>query len=634
MNPSILIAEDERIVAKSLARLLTNFNYEIAGMVSSGEDTVKAAQESKPDLVLMDITLEGAIDGIAAADRIRSLLDIPIVYITAHAEEEVLQRAKTTEPFGYLTKPISPEALKSTIETVLYKCRMEKRLKENEARYRAVVEDQTELICRFSPDMQLTFVNGAYCRFWGKKSEELIGRSILEHVSEEDSEGVLENLASLDRESPVAALEFRVNSPGGAIRRLEWTARALFDTHGELVEFQTVGRDITDRKRAEGIALQAARFKAIAELTGGVSHNFNNLLQVILGSADFALSLLEEGDLEAVGTLLNQIVESSRFGGKVVKSLQDFTEGLAESKVARGKILDLSDTVEQAIEFSLPWWKINPEERGKQIVLNKDLSRGCFVAGHEIDLCEVILALIKNAAEAMTEGGEIRIATAVEKDDVVLALQDSGPGISKENLSKVFEPFWTSKGPPFIGMGLAAALGIVRRHGGEISVESEEGQGTVFTVRLPRAKVLSDREPGTMRIEDLGVKLRILAVDDDSLIAHLLEELLTRFGQTVYSALSGEEAIELFKNNEVDLVVCDLIMPNMNGWEVLRQLRTICEDAGRAKPPFIVMTGWTGQELEKENIAACGVDELVPKPVETAKLLEAIRRVAKKRSPF
>lgn len=631
MAPSVLIAEDERIIAKSLARLLTGFNYVVVGTVSSGEDAVTAAKEYKPDLVLMDITLEGEMDGIAAAGRIRSLLGIPVVYITAHAEEDVLQRAKLTEPFGYLTKPIAPESLKSTIETVLYKCRMEKRLKESEARYRAIVEDQTELICRFSPEMLITFVNGAYCRFWRKDSEELVGKSIFEHVPKEDRETIAVRLASLKWESPATGFEFRVTSPGGVVRWQDWTARALFDAQGELVEIQTVGRDITDRKNAEGIALRAARFKAIADLSGGVSHNFNNLLQIILGSADLALNLLKERDLEAVGSLLSQIVESARFGGKVVKSLQDFTEGLAEGHVQRGKVLDLSETVEHAVEISRPWWKTQPEEKGMHIHLDTDLSRGSLVTGHESDLCEVALALIKNSAEAMPNGGVIRIATAVENDAVVLVIQDSGPGISKENLSKVFEPFWTSKGPPYTGMGLAAALGMVKRHGGEISVESELGEGTVFTVRLPRAKALPDGDAVLIKTEELAFKLRILAVDDDPLIATLLEDLLTKFGQTVLSTISGAAAIEYFRDNEVDLVICDLVMPSMNGWEVFKRLRAICDESGRVKPPFIMMTGWCGQELEQNNIAACGVDEIVAKPVETANLLEAIRRVMERR---
>jgi len=387
--------------------------------------------------------------------------------------------------------------------------------------------------------------------------------------------------------------------------------------------------DISDRKRTEELLIQSERIRSVANLADGVAHNFNNLLQIILGNAEFGLLDLDEGNPAKVRSGLETIIDRSRFGARVVKSLQHFTEAASGRASAEGKVFDLSHTVDQAVELSKPWWKTRAGKDGIEIFLNRNLTRGCLVEGQESELLEVLVNLIRNAAEALPEGGEIRIAITEENEEVVLTVQDSGIGISKDNLAGVFQPFRTSKGPRFLGMGLASALGIVKRHGGEIFVDSEEGKGATFTVRLPLAgKSVEETEPLTAPTVDF--KLRILVVDDEPLIVQLVDRMLTRYGQTVLTALSGEEAIEIFAHNAVDLVICDLGMPGMDGWEVLRKLRVLCEVKGVPKQPYILLTGFSGQALEKEKITESGVDGVVDKPLNAAKLLEAVRKVVKK----
>lgn len=629
----ILIVEDETVVRRSLVRSLEDHGYQILGAISSGQRAVEMALEREPDLVLMDVVLEGEPDGIEAAERIRACKDIPLIFLSAHTELHLLDRAKKTEPYAYLTKPVALAELFAAIEITLYKHGMEKRLRESEARYRAIVEDQTEYVCRFTPDMQLTFANDACCRYCGKEQDKVIGSNLFDLMPREVCEGAKEHLASLTRESPSAVREHQVLELDGATRWLEWTDRALFDNAGRLIEFQSVGRDITDRKRAESLIIRAARFKAIADLTGGVAHSFNNLLQIILGSADFALVNLEEGDLRELKSDLKQIINTSRVAGKVVKSLQDFTRGHSGDQESPETVVDLSETVEEAVILGKPWWKTNPEKEGKTIFLNRNLAEGCLVHGEESDLRDVVLALIKNAVEALPDRGEIRVTTRKEDAGVLLRVWDDGPGIPEEHLSRIFEPFWTGKGPPFLGLGLTSAQGIVKRHGGEIFAESRLNEGTVFTVSLPCAEMGPSEEPEHHPVPRIDFKLNILAVDDEPLIARLLEGLLTKHGQTVFSAVSGKEAIRIFKENRIDLVICDLVMPEMDGWGLLKRLTDLCEEAGRPKPPYILLTGWSGQALAKEKIAESGVDEAVHKPLETWRLLLAVSRVVKRFGP-
>ena len=175
-TPRIMVVEDEKIAAGLLAGTLEDLGYEVASVVSSGEDAVSMAEAVRPDLILADIMLEGEMDGIEAVSLIRSRFHIPVIYLTAYSEDPLLDRAKATHPDGCLVKPIRPEELHANIEIALAKREIEQRLVENERRYRAIVEDQTELICRYLPSGALTFVNEAYCRYFNKTGRTLSDR--------------------------------------------------------------------------------------------------------------------------------------------------------------------------------------------------------------------------------------------------------------------------------------------------------------------------------------------------------------------------------------------------------------------------------------------------------------------------
>ena len=255
----ILIVEDELIVAKNIETRLKSLGYVVPVIAASGEEAIQGAAETRPDLVLMDIKLQGEIDGVEAAEEIRARFDIPVVYLTGYADEGTLQRAKVTDPFGYILKPFEVNELRSSIEMALHKHKMDKKLKESEARYRAIVEDQTELICRFLPNGALTFVNEAYCGYFGKKPENLVGHSFMSFLPEEDREKVDQHLGSLSPENLVAAIEYRVVDTKGEIRWQQWIYRGIFDGQGGLIEFQSVGRDVTDRKQAEEALRESER---------------------------------------------------------------------------------------------------------------------------------------------------------------------------------------------------------------------------------------------------------------------------------------------------------------------------------------------------------------------------------------
>lgn len=494
-------------------------------------------------------------------------------------------------------------------------------LEMSEERHRAVVENALEGIFVVQ-DGRCVFANRRALEGMEFSLEELGGRYFLDFVHPDDRMMVAENYRRrLAGEEHTNEYEVRVITKSGAA---VWTEVKVVDIDwsgsSAVLAFAS---DISDRKKAEEIALAAERLKAIGELSAGVAHNFNNLLQIILGCSQLALTDLELGSLWQARKNLEQIVESSKFGARTVKRLQDFARIRRGSLADRGQVFDAAGTVTEAIEMSKPWWKTRPEKDGIKIELNRYVRKGCFVKGNENELFEVFVNLIKNAAEALPDGGEIRVRTGLEDDWAVVTVTDNGVGISETNLTRVFEPFWTTKGYRGTGMGLAGSYGIIQHHNGEISVESTLGQGSSFTVRLP----LTTERPkpnNSPHKEDPAFRLRILIADDIPAVVKQLENGLKSYGQTVYSASSGREAIDIFTGSPVDAIVCDLAMPEMNGRQVARTITEICDQKGIPKPFFILLTGWGGQLDDKAGMQADGIDVILEKPVDMPQLIEAL----------
>lgn len=405
------------------------------------------------------------------------------------------------------------------------------------------------------------------------------------------------------------------------------TARPLYDEEGNIIGAIESIRDITETKKAEQILLRTERLTAIADLAGGVAHNFNNLLQIVIGNLELALQDLESGNEESAREFLEQVLVTARSGAATVRNLQDFARVRADLGPSEATVLDLSQLLNKAIEVSKPLWRSLAEKEGIHITMNKHIAKGCLVKGVESELFEVLVNLIKNAVEAISREGEIRIDLVREDGHAVVKVHDTGHGIAQSDLGKVFEPFWGTKGVGIgTGMGLSVSHGIVQRHGGEISVESTQGKGTVFTVKLPLVQEAGERV-GPDQEKPLIEALNVLIVDDMPPITRLVEKTLTRCGLKAFSATSGEQALEIFQDHKIDLVICDLAMPGMNGWEVGKAIQELCRERSVPNVPFILLTGWGGQALEQTKLAESGVDALVEKPISVKKLLQSVREV-------
>ena len=389
--------------------------------------------------------------------------------------------------------------------------------------------------------------------------------------------------------------------------------------------------EIADRKKAEEMLLHTERLKAVGELASGAAHNFNNLLQIIMGAAQLAGINLEAGDLAKVQTCLQQILESSESGSETVRRLQGFTRVCKPDISRQDPAFDLCDVVRPAAELTKPWWKTNPEKQGVHVNLNLNLNSGCIVSGNRHEIFEVVVNLIKNAAEALPDGGVIQVECYSKDSHVLLKVHDNGIGIPGDMLPRLFIPFFSTKMAAGAGLGLSTSQTIIKRHGGEILAESAEGKGSAFTVTLPRADDQPAKTIPSLSLRD-DRTLRILAIDDVEPILELVAETLRGLNHSVVTASSGAEGIRLFRNHSIDVVICDLGMPGMTGWDVGRQIEQICRTEGRPKTPFLLLTGWGDEVRESARMRESGVDRIIAKPFEIPLLLQLIREVVSESS--
>jgi PAS domain S-box-containing protein len=354
----------------------------------------------------------------------------------------------------------------------------------SEKRYRAVVEDQTELICRFLPDGTYTFVNGAYCRYFQRSPEELLGRTFWAFIPPEHQPAAREFLASITPGHPVATREHEVLAPGGEVRWQQWRDRAFFDDRGRVVEYQAVGRDITERKHVEdamqGLA-HAARLAVMGELTASIAHEINQPLNAILNNADAAELLLEDGSgrLDEVRQILADIRKDDLRASEVIRHARE----LLRRREPERRPLDIGELVTGVLQL------LGRDADRRQVALEPRLVSGLpVVCGDKVHLEQVLLNLLLNGMDAMasTPVPQRRLAVRTARRDgaVEVAVMDNGPGIPATALPRLFESFFTTK-KDGMGLGLPLARSIVEAHGGRIWAENRPGGGAAFRITLP-----------------------------------------------------------------------------------------------------------------------------------------------------
>ena len=362
----------------------------------------------------------------------------------------------------------------------------EEALRKSEARYRAIVEDyQTELICRFTPNGNLTFVNEVFCRYFGLSREKLLGMNFLYFIPEKDRQRMVQHWVNFSIEKPSATLEHQVLLPDTGLRWLQRTDRAIFDHHGRIFEFQSVGRDISEQKRlqqqirtAQTQLVQAARLATIGEIASGVAHQIYNPLTTIIADAQI---LMRNLSANAPGRESAEAIEQAGWRlQKVVQRLLAFSEPSAN---AFGP-LSINETIQQAL--SLVTEQITHAGIQIQLQLAQKLPE---IRGNarQLEHLWINLLLLAHDASVNYQGQRIKILSkTLPEGFVIVEIHDEGKNIPVERLASIFEPnFIGDPSGRGSGMELSICREIVRQHGGQITADSTPEHDTIFRVAFP-----------------------------------------------------------------------------------------------------------------------------------------------------
>ena len=505
-------------------------------------------------------------------------------------------------------------------------------LREREAAtYRAVVDTHTDIVSRLAPDGTMRFVNDAYCRFFGRSRAALLGRSWQPVAHPDDIARVERELARMTPSEPVVVVENRVLDGEGHLRWMEFINRGFYDPDGRLIEFQSIGRDITlrkegevERRRAERRMQERQRIEGLGLLAGGVAHDINNVLTCVITSV--ALARQSTGGPAELAVLLDEIDGAAERVADLCRQMLAYAgkSPLTRTLVDIGRLIT---TLQPLLRATLP-----PEA-----TLSFKLEPGlAAVLGDETQLRQIVLNLVINAGDAVRGGGGTIVVSLrssrigpgsregvgldvelPEGEVVVLGVADDGVGMPPEVVARIFEPFFTTKSVGR-GLGLAATLGLVHAHQAAIRVDSTVGKGTCFEVVFPAARPREPlMPPGPEPASGRGL---VLLVDDDDAVRRSLARQIVALGYAVLEARGGREGVAMFQRHgaEVDVVMLDVMMPDMNGDLVLRELQGVRPDL-----PAVVMSGYTTDDIH-DLFTGTRVAEFLQKPFSLASLRAAL----------
>ena len=383
--------------------------------------------------------------------------------------------------------------------------------------------------------------------------------------------------------------------------------------------FEERARAYSDLSAAQDQLVRTEKLRAMGEMASGVAHDFNNLLASVLGRAQLLLRREEDPQKRA---WLEVIERASLDGARTVRRLQEFT------RIRRDQTLvpvDLNQVIRDALDLTQSRWREEPRSRSVMIDVQTTLDALPRVLGDAADLREAMTNLILNAVDAMPRGGTLRLATRAADGLVEVVVEDTGGGIPAAIRDRIFDPFFTTKGPQGTGLGLSMTYGIVSRHGGTIAVESDEGRGSRFRLTFAAGPATVPAPPRE-HVEIPGVEpLRCLVVDDEEPVGVVLGDMLESVGHKVVVVDDGAEAIARIRAETFDLVLTDLAMPNVSGWQVARAAKEVAPHV-----PVFLVTGF-GVELSADELRAHGVDRVLVKPLEIQEILNAVAEVARPR---
>jgi PAS domain S-box-containing protein len=604
---------------------------------------VLAMRERKPFLIDNINEIENTLSqrSLNFAKRMgsRSLICVPIIYEKESLGVLAVDNSKSKMPLKQSDMSLLM-GVASQLAISITNAMSFKKVQQSETKYRELVETANSIILRLDTEANITFFNEFAQRFLGYTEKEILGKNgagLIFPDSVSTQQGFHRLIHSLQRDP-----EIPVVSENEAARRngekvwIAWTYKPIFDDEGKFREILCIGNDITELKRAasekkdlQAQLQRAQKMEAIGTLAGGVAHDLNNILSGIVSYPELLLM-----DLPHKSPLRKPILTIQKSGEKAAAIVQDLLT-LARRGVAATEVVNLNSII---MEYLLSPEHAKLELNHPNVKLERRLDRNLLnILGSPVHLSKTVMNLISNAAEAMLDGGEIVITTANRHEDMpkngfddidagdyaTLTVQDTGIGISQEDLERIFEPFYTKKsmGRSGTGLGMAVVWGTVKDHRGFIDIKSEEGKGTTIMLYFPVTRREFNKEVDLVSWESLkGHGESILVVDDVKEQREIASEILEKLGYTVATVSSGEEAVSFVHERSADLMVLDMIMdPGIDGLETYQKVLEI-----KPSQKAIIASGYS-ESIRVKEAQRLGAGAYVKKPYLMVKFGRAVR---------
>jgi len=645
----VYIVEDEFIVAENIRIDVQSFGHNVIGSSARGEAAVKEIRDLGPDLVLMDINLKGKMSGLDVAKELKDL-NIPIIFLTAYADEVTIEQAKKLGAYGFLVKPFQPIDLKSSIQVAIGKFSSinkieserslsQEKLLETEQKFRNIIENVSDIIYTTDRKGLVEFANPAAVKLIEYNLDEIL-RNRIEHFIREDYRDRLVEFYKFALKGNENSIynEFPVITKSG---KEVWIGQNvnIIKRNDKIIGFQAVARDITSRIhfqqdliKAKEEAIEAANLKS--QFLANMSHEIRTPLNGIIGIA----KLLEETDLNPrQEKYLQAILSSSDQLLGIINNILDLSKIEANKATIDKKRFDFYEMIS------------NTEALFEEKANSKGLKFGCmidgtipqYLEGDAVKINQILYNIVINALKFTNEGSVLVKTMLLEKSDtrciIRIQISDTGIGISQEKIKDIFKAFiqvnsGMTREHGGTGLGLSIVEKLVTLLGGRIEVNSIPGKGTNFTIDLPF--LISDQENKEVTMEkvigDIDFSGRkFLLVEDNKVNQIVTLDVLRSKGAKTEIAGNGQICLELLENNKYDLILMDMQMPVMDGYAAMKMIRN-SGDKELREIPIIALTAHAF-EGELKKCKECGASDYLSKPFEPNTLFEKIDTLLQKK---
>ncbi len=640
----ILVVDDESRIVENISRCLKREGFQVSG-AQNGLETLSLIEREEFDLILLDISMP-KLNGYETMERIFQLnAEMIIIIMTGFASVESAVKAIKQGAWDYLKKPFEYAELIKTVKNALSQARLiadkkdvSARLKASEIQYESMVNNSPDLIFTLDEQGRFTFVNNQFETLLGFQRKDLIGSEFENLVHDEDQSKVA---SFFPVQAGCREISFRFKKAKKAVpiatpyasnyAYINLKASPLhLPAHGSCKEARgiyAVARDMTVRINLEAQLRQSQKMEAIGTLAGGIAHDFNNILMGIQGYASLVKNEFDRDSVEY--KRLSNIDEYVASGAEMARQLL----GFAQKSFREAHMINLNYLLKMSAKmFSRTKKDIRMDHRLEKKLWGTVVNEG--------QIKQVLLNLFVNAWHAMPKGGTITISSenvhvlpsqleefGLETPGpyVKIGVSDTGIGMDKETITQIFDPFFTTKERgQGTGLGLATAYGIVQSHKGVFKVTSQKGEGSSFMFYLPaqEAEVRSARHQEDVE-KIINGRGMILLVDDEKGVVEVCSEMIKTLGYDVKTAMSGIEAVQLVEKNKegIDLIILDMIMPEMGGYETYKQIRQI-----RPESRVLISSGYS-KEDEINRMMENGCCGFIRKPFDVAMLSEKIDSV-------